>query len=377
MIFDEAVYYAFFLLPAAGAFHAVSLRLRPWVLAFFGAAFFVYFGYLHFGGAWGALCVLLFVWELLTSRLYRPGSRWCVFGVVQAVAILVAFKYLGLLGLPRLLVPLGLSFFTFEFIHFAVESRRGRFGDRPPPLGDYAAFIFFFPTLVAGPIKRYEDFAPKIASARLDPVLLSEGITRILVGLAKKHVLADTFSIWYERLGTDAVHAASPLELAGWVLAYGMKIYFDFSGYSDIAIGSAGLFGIRVSENFDWPYLSRNIAEFWRRWHISLGRWILDYVYKPLGGSHGTASRTSANLLVAFAVSGLWHGAAWNFLAWGLWHGILIVAHRAWASAGATMPRVPAVALTFVSVNLGWALFCMDFERLSVVARAFARGWLT
>jgi alginate O-acetyltransferase complex protein AlgI len=389
VIFNEISYFVLFLLPSVLAFHAAGPRVRPWILALFGAAFFVYFGYLHFGGFWGACCVMIFLWEMLTSRLYRPGSRWCLFGIVQAVAILVAFKYLTFatgawndlaaavhlptLGrTPRLLLPLGISFFTFEFIHFAADSYRGKI-DRPPA-GDYAAFILFFPSMVAGPIKRFQDFAPKIKVARFDRALAAQGITRILAGLVKKHVLADTFALWAANLNGPQLYGARPLQIVSWILAYGMQIYFDFSAYSDIAIGSGYLFGITIPENFNWPYLSRNITEFWRRWHISLSSWIRDYVYIPLGGSRRGEGRTTINLIVAFTVSGIWHGAAYNFAAWGLWHGLLLVGHRVWRtrfpSLAGRIPVAFAVAFTFLAVNLGWGLFCMDMSR---AAFAFAR----
>ncbi len=388
MIYNEIAFYVLFLLPCVVLFHATGPRVRPWVITSFGVGFFVYYGYYAFGGVWGAACVLIFVWELLVSRLYRKGSRWCLVGVVQAVLILSVFKYGTFLGglwtdvtglamlanlgpVPRLILPLGISFFTFEFIHFAVDRYRGDIEEAT--LAEYSAFIFFFPTMVAGPIKRYQEFVPKLASARLDPDLVSRGITRILVGLAKKSVLADTFTLWSDKLNTSALVTASPPTVLGWILAYGMKIYFDFSGYSDIAIGCGYLFGIPVPENFRWPYASRNIAEFWRRWHISLGRWIFDYVYKPLGGSRRGEGRTAFNLLVAFGVSGLWHGAAYNFIAWGLWHGILMVIYRTWSRLadrlGWRLPAALGLTLTFVTVNLGWGLFAMDMPRVLIAAR--------
>ena len=348
----------------------------------FGSLFFIYYGYLHFGGRWGALAVLIFAWEILTSRLYRAGSRWCLFGIVQAVAILVAFKYLTFAtgawndlaratGLPalrpldRVLLPLGVSFFTFEFIHFAADSYRGRIGR--VPLREYAAFILFYPSMVAGPIKRIQDFLPKLREARSSSALAAQGVTRILAGLAKKHVLADTLTLWSDRLNTDAVFAASRGQALLWLLAYAGKIYLDFSAYSDIAIGSGYLFGIRIPENFNWPYSSRDIAEFWRRWHISLSSWIRDYVYIPLGGSRAGEVRTSVNLLLAFAISGLWHGAAYNFVAWGLWHGVLLVCHRLWKRTGRSLPTAASIALTFGTVNIGWAFFCMDLRRATFV----------
>jgi alginate O-acetyltransferase complex protein AlgI len=280
-------------------------------------------------------------------------------------------------SLPKLLVPLGVSFFTFEFIHVAADVRWGKL--ERPPLDRYAAFVFFFPTMVAGPIKRYQDFVPQLEGARFEPALFSRGVTRILSGLAKKHVLADTFGLWSDRLNTNLVSTATPIEIVGWVLAYGMKIYFDFSGYSDVAIGSACLFGIHVPENFDWPYTSANIREFWRRWHISLGRWIFDYVYAPLGGSRGGITRTAFNLLLAFAISGLWHGAAYNFLMWGLWHGVLLVIHQLFSlwpgRPTGRLWHVLSVVLTFVAVTFGWALFCMDLAHFSAAASRVLEGF--
>jgi alginate O-acetyltransferase complex protein AlgI len=245
MIFNELSYFLLFLLPAVIAFHLAPARARPWVLSLFGAAFFIYFGYLHFGGFWGALCVLIFAWEILTSRLYRPGSRWCLFGIAQALLILFAFKYLTFattswndladaLHLPRLaaparwLLPLGISFFTFEFVHFAADSYWGKIPKTT--IKDYAAFILFFPSMVAGPIKRFQDFGPKLQTARFDPALAARGVTRILTGLVKKHVLADTFSLWAAHLNGPRLYTAHWYEIGAWILAYGMQIYFVLSG---------------------------------------------------------------------------------------------------------------------------------------------------
>jgi alginate O-acetyltransferase complex protein AlgI len=391
MIFNETSYYLLFLLPSVTAFHLVSRGenatfRRSLVLTAFGLLFFGYYGYLHFGGWRGSLVVLLLGWELATSQLYRPGSRFCLWGVVQAILILFVFKYLGFFSgvisdlggaanvpaATRLVLPLGISFFTFEFIHFAVESYRGTIRERPP--WTYAAFIFFFPSMIAGPIKRYGEFLPELRNARFDPELTARGVTRILVGLVKKHAIADSFSLFSDRLSTDALYSAPRSTVAAWLLAYGMKIYFDFSGYSDIAIGSGYLFGIKLPENFAWPYLSRNITEFWRRWHISLGRFIFDYVYAPLGGSRRGEGRVALNLMVTFAVSGLWHGAAYNFLLWGLWHGLMMVVHRLFTRhmPPFTGPLWSAfsTALTFACVCVGWAFFCMPAGRaVSAIAR--------
>jgi alginate O-acetyltransferase complex protein AlgI len=394
VIFNELSFFALFLGPCVLAFHAAKRLLgeragaaiRPWLLAAVGAVFYAYYGSKYFGGVWGAVTVLIFVAELLVSRLYRQGSLLCVIGIVQAVAVLAVFKYshffsqvladlteaLGLSAtpiLPKLILPLGVSFFTFEFIHVAADVRSGKLAR--PALAPYAAFIFFFPTMVAGPIKRYQDFVPQLERARFDSALFSRGITRILSGLAKKHAVADTFTLFSDRLNGPELYGADLPTIALWVLAYAMKIYFDFSGYSDIAIGCGYLFGVHIPENFDWPYASRDIREFWRRWHISLSRWIFDYVYVPLGGSR--KGNTSVNLLLAFLISGVWHGAAYNFALWGLWHGACVAVHRAWSSLpnrpSGRVWQVFAIGLTFACVTFGWALFCMDVGRLGYIAR--------
>jgi alginate O-acetyltransferase complex protein AlgI len=248
--------------------------------------------------------------------------------------------------------------------------------------------------MVAGPIKRYQDFRPKLEN----PSLVWDqdwqiGINRILVGLAKKFMIADLLTAFTNHLNHADIAAAQRWVLPIWLFAYGMKIYFDFSAYSDIAIGSARLFGIKVPENFDWPYLRTNISEFWRHWHMSLYKWLVDYVFIPLGGSRKNAPRVYLNVLITMFLSGLWHGAGLNFVVWGLWHGLLLAGHRLWSNwresvvpgagespswacqprptpesvnvaRGITItPLVPKIAswlLTFLLVNLGWAFFCMD-----------------
>jgi alginate O-acetyltransferase complex protein AlgI len=232
----------------------------------------------------------------------------------------------------------------------------------------YASFIFFFPTMVAGPIKRYQEFEPQVQRARFCQAQAIQGVTRILCGVVKQVLIADTFAIWADKLNGPDLFQAGRLTILLWIMAYGFRIYFDFSGYSDIAIGSGYLFGITIPENFNWPYFSRNISEFWRRWHISLGRWIFDYIYIPLGGSRRGSTRTAVNLLITFGASGLWHGASYNFVAWGLWHGVMMIVQRAWtrvsAALGFTLPRALATALTFAGVMFGWGFFTMDMQRV-------------
>lgn len=389
MIFNTLEYFLLFLIPAAVLFRTTRPDVRPWILVAFGALFFVYYSLTSVGGIPGAVCLSIFVWETLFSRLYRKGSVWCLLGIAQSILFLAVFKYWNFLtGLflgdadanplhwNGQFLPLGISFFTFEFIHYAVD----RYKDRTPPgkFSEYFAFILFFPTMVAGPIKRYQDFLPKLqAPSTRWTQDWERGITRILTGLAKKYVIADLLTAMTDNFtvghGDDPaakmanIAAAEYWVLPLWIVAYGMKIYFDFSAYSDIAIGSTRLFGIKVPENFDWPYARHNLAEFWRHWHISLSKWLTDYVFIPLGGSRVATPRIYANLLITMLVSGIWHGAGTNFAIWGLWHGAGLAVHRVWSQWRGTRDVAPTgaaygigVAITFIYANCGWTFFCMD-----------------
>lgn len=396
MIFNTFAYFILFLIPSSVLFRLVGPQVRPWVCVLSGASFFVYFSITVMAGWVGAACLLIFVWESLVSRLYRRGSFWCLVGVLASLAILGVFKYwnfaTGLLSAPLesnqfywagAFLPLGVSFFTFEFIHYAID----RYNDRVEKgtLGEYMAFIFFFPTMVAGPIKRFQDFVPCLRFPSRDwSTDWNRGITRILVGLVKKFALADLLTSLTNHLNASDISRAERWVLPLWLFAYGWKIYFDFSAYSDIAIGSGRLFGIRIPENFDWPYFRTNIGEFWRHWHISLYKWLVDYVFIPMGGSRVLPLAVYRNILFVMLVSGLWHGAGLNYLVWGLWHGVLLAFHRAWSRRSKAPGRVetgPTWAgrlagwgLTYVAVNLGWGFFAMDLPTAVLFYRRLLLG---
>jgi alginate O-acetyltransferase complex protein AlgI len=393
MIFNTIAYYLLFLFPAAIAFQFAKPYWRPAICALFGCAFFVFFSLTAVGGVPGAFCLGIFLWESGFSRFYQKGSWLCWVGVAQSIVFLVIFKYWNFFtglyfGQPAhnplywkgAFLPLGVSFFTFEFIHYAVDRHKGR--TEAGTLGEYMSFILYFPTMVAGPIKRYQDFLPKVREPDTATLLNWRiGCTRILSGLVKKFAIADVMTAFTNHLNQADIAAAQRWVLPFWLLAYACKIYFDFSGYSDIAIGSARLFGIGVPENFNWPYFRTNIAEFWRNWHISLSRWLTDYVFIPLGGSRVQAVRLSVNLLVTMLVSGIWHGAGLNFLVWGLWHGALLVVHRIWtvwrapsAAESSFLKTVLCCAGTFSYVTLGWAFFCMDLPTMAVFFRKLLVG---
>jgi alginate O-acetyltransferase complex protein AlgI len=380
MIFNTWDYYLLFLLPSAILFRLLSPRWRPSVIFLSGGLFFTYFSYIQFGGIAGVACLGIFLWESLVSRFYKFKSRFCWLGIAQTLLFLIVFKYCNFLtGLiwpipvhnplywKKAFLPLGISFFTFEFVHYAVDRYHGK--TEEGSVSEYLAFILFFPTMVAGPIKRYQDFLPKLRSVSTDWVLdWQRGCTRILTGLVKKFAIADVLTAYTNHLNMIDIARASRGVLPLWLLAYGIKIYIDFSAYSDIAIGSARLFGIQVPENFDWPYLQTNISDFWRHWHISLSSWLVDYVFIPLGGSRVRGARIYANLVITMLVSGIWHGAGMNFIIWGFLHGVMLAIHRLWRSvrplpSGGLIgfgPRVMAWLITFIGVTLAWAFFCMD-----------------
>jgi alginate O-acetyltransferase complex protein AlgI len=393
MIFGEWVY-GLFLVVAATTFRFLPERARPWWLAACGLAFYAYYSPAFI---W-LLALEIVVVFALVKGVRRSAWAFAV-ALVVTIGTLVAYKYAGLLSstlssaasvlhagrlptFPQLALPLAISFFTFEFVHYVVDARKGTLP--PHRFEDFLAFMLFFPTMVAGPIKRFQDFQPQLAPARARASDVSDGLTRIVVGLAKKIVIADTLAPLTSPLLTSAaLGEASRLQIVVALLAFAAKIYMDFSGYSDIAIGSARLFGIHVPENFAWPYLRRNVAQFWRHWHMSLTSWITDYVYKPLGGNRRGLALTAVNVVLAMAVSGLWHGAAWNFLAWGLYHGVLLALFRLWDGGlkRVLIARVPSLgegtaarllgrtgaaaggALTFLLVTLGWGLFIMPVDR--------------
>jgi alginate O-acetyltransferase complex protein AlgI len=389
MIFNAFSYYLLFLGPSAILYRICPAPWRPWVIVLFGSCFFLYFGFGMAGFA-GASCLMIFLWESLVSRLYKPGSAWCLIGIIQSVVLLGIFKYwnflTGLVFVDRsnplhwsgAFLPLGISFFTFEFYHYAWDRRAGK--TEAGSLGEYLAFILFFPTMVAGPIKRYQDFLPKLRAApRNWEQDWERGVTRILTGLVKKFAVADLLTAWTDHLNAHDILVADRRILPIWGLAYGIKIYADFSGYSDIAIGSARLFGIRVPENFNWPYGRRNIQQFWQNWHISLTRWLMDYAYIPLGGSRVSPWRVYLNVVVVMLVSGLWHGAGINFIVWGLWHGLLLAGHRLWRRWKGTPSNEPLAifasrVLTFILVNAAWPFFCMNLNTAMLFYRRLLFG---
>ena len=295
----------------------------------------------------------------------RSARRWLVAGIACNLALLGWFKYADFLlhlavpeaGSLGIFLPLAISFFTFQQIMFLVDSARKQRADAG--LLPYATFVAFFPHLIAGPIVRPRDVIPQLLARDIavpDADNLATGLMLFLLGLAKKLVLADTFGGFSDVGFNAAANGAAPTLIEAWyaVLAYSLQIYFDFSGYSDMAIGLARMLNVRFPLNFNSPYQSRNIAEFWRRWHITLGAFLRDYLYIPLGGSRCSPARRTANLMFTMLLCGLWHGAAWRFVLWGGVHGLALVAC---ARCRIALPRCLAQGLTLLVVIVAWVPF--------------------
>lgn len=318
------------------------------------------------------ICNFLIGKKLNEPTVRRKGAARkgiLIFGVTMNLALLAYFKYTGFfisnlnllaeqtLTPPDIVLPLAISFFTFQQVAYLVDCYR--LEAREHNFANYTLFVTFFPQLIAGPIVHHSEMIPQIEkkwrnSERYRNLTL--GLFIFSLGLFKKVILADTFAQW-ATMGFDQKESLTFLE--GWStsLSYTFQLYFDFSGYSDMAIGAALLFCIKLPINFNSPYKALDIQDFWRRWHITLSRFLRDYLYVPLGGNRHGPLRTGINLLITFILGGLWHGAGWMFVCWGALHGLALVGHRAWRHLGCRMPAVLAWLVTFNFVNIAWIFF--------------------
>jgi D-alanyl-lipoteichoic acid acyltransferase DltB (MBOAT superfamily) len=370
MMFHSTVFILIFLpVSLAGFFLSGRLLGTAWALRWIvGASLFFY-------GWWNPWYLPLLTGSILANhaiartlrRATRP-RRWLAAGTALNLAVLGWFKYADFLlhaaapDAPRLHIalPLAISFFTFQQVMFLADTTRCP-GDETRLL-PYAAFVTFFPHLIAGPIVRPAEIMPQLAApglVRPDKGNLSAGLLIFLLGLGKKCVLADMFG-GFADTGFGAAEAGTDLTLfEAWyaTLSYALQIYFDFSGYSDMATGLARMLNVRFPLNFDSPYQAPDIAAFWRRWHITLGAFLRDYLYVPLGGNRGSAPRRAATLMATMLLAGLWHGAAWNFVIWGGLHGLFLAVHAQYRRLFGPMPPLPGQVLTLLAVVAAWVPF--------------------
>ncbi len=287
---------------------------------------------------------------------HRAIPLWAA--VVLDVGLLIFFKYPPLVGLPAPKLPLGISFYTFQALSYVADVYKGRAEPAKNPL-HVGLYISLFPQLVAGPIVRYTEIAHALRERTHTVRDAAAGTARFVAGLAKKVLLANSAGTLFTTFGAGGTESAVGALLA--LLGFAFQLYFDFSGYSDMALGLGLIFGFPFPENFNYPYIARSVTDFWRRWHITLSSFFREYVYFPLGGSRSGRVRTVRNLLIVWALTGLWHGAAWNFLLWGLYYFLLLSAEKfLFGRALARLPHIPAIALTFSATLFGWLLFAFD-----------------
>ena len=365
MVFSSYTFLFYFLPPLLILYYLIprrSLGGRNLVLLAFSLFFYFAGGPRHL-----PLMLLSIAINYVGGLLCAKRRRWAlVLTMAVNLGLLGWFKYAGFVGenlqalglplsVPEVVLPIGISFFTFQGMSYVIDVYRG---DTPPaknPL-QVALYIALFPQLVAGPIVRYTTVAEELVSRRETFDDFAAGALRFSFGLAKKMLLANNLSLMADEAFSTAPIGAA----AAWLgaIAYTGQIYFDFSGYSDMAIGLGRMFGFHFEENFNYPYLSKSVTEFWRRWHMSLSGWFRDYVYIPLGGSRAGTAKQVRNILLVWTLTGLWHGAAWNFLLWGLYFGVLLLGEKFWW--GKALERAPSPLrhlYAMVIVVLGWVLF--------------------
>lgn len=371
MVFSDSVFLFMFLPLTLAVYYAVPFAFKNTVLFLTGLLFY----------AWGEPVYVL-IMLLSTAIDYCAGRLMDRFdsnknirkatllvSVVMNLSLLGIFKYgsffigsvNGIFGSaipdPGLPLPIGISFFTFQSMSYTIDLYRRNIKVQKNFI-DFAAFVTMFPQIVAGPIVRYEDVSAQLACRRIDLRSMSDGITRFVCGMCKKVLIANSIgALWTDVKAQD--YASMPAATA-WlgIAAFTLQIYFDFSGYSDMAIGLGKMLGFDFPENFRYPYNSKSIAEFWRRWHITLGDWFKSYVYFPLGGSRGSTAATIRNTLIVWLLTGLWHGASWNFILWGLYYGVLIILEKfVFRRLLERTPSALRYILTMLAVVFGWVIF--------------------
>ena len=383
MLFSSSVFLFLFLPLTLLGYYVVLRRWRQGQNLFLlaGSLFFYAWGEPRFVLVMLASIVLNYAFGLWVAGAKAAGRRTALplaCAAVVNLGLLFVFKYLtfvltnlNLLGaqlvVPVIELPIGISFFTFQALSYVLDVNRDRGTVQRNPL-KVGLYISFFPQLIAGPIVKYETVADQIDHRRENWADFSAGACRFVAGLGKKVLIANQLAVVADR--------AFPLSSGGYASAgmawlgaicYTLQIYYDFSGYSDMAIGLGKMFGFHFLENFNYPYISKSVTEFWRRWHISLSTWFRDYLYIPLGGSRGGRGKTLRNLFVVWLLTGVWHGASWTFVAWGLLYFLLLVPEKLWGWA-VRWPALLGWAWTFLMVNFGWVLFragtlpaCLDF----------------
>lgn len=369
MIFSSPFFIAVFLPATLALYYMTPKKLKNALLFLLSLIFYgwgepVYVGLMIFS------TVVDYFHGMMVDR-YRGTKKARVFlwsSVIINLSLLGLFKYSafvvtavnGLLGLslkvPNVALPIGISFYTFQTMSYTIDVYRGQ-APVQRDIISFGAYVALFPQLIAGPIVRYKDVARQLESRSHSMDKLGEGASRFVCGLGKKVIFANTFGAVWEYFA-----AAEPSLLGSWlgIICYAFQIYYDFSGYSDMAIGLGKMLGFTFPENFNYPYISRSITEFWRRWHISLGTWFREYLYIPLGGNRRGRGRQLFNMLAVWLFTGIWHGAGWNFLLWGLYYFILLAVEKLFLLKYLEKSSVLSHIYTLTAVLFGWVLFAFE-----------------
>ena len=393
MLFSSLVFLFVFLPLLLIIYYVSPMRFRNYILLFFSLIFYAWGG-VSYSVILIASVVINYVFVKQLEKNTTKKKKWLVAGLVFNIFVIAVFKYLDFaieninaigayftkdfpnLPLKHIVLPLGISFFTFQQMSLLWDVYRE---EKPQKnsFSDIALYISLFPQLIAGPIVRYNDIANQMKSRTESIVLFRSGVQRFLVGLFKKIILANSCGEMAAMImDTPIDNINTPIAWLG-IVAYSFQIYFDFSGYSDMAIGLGRMFGFDILENFNFPYISQSIQEFWRRWHISLSSWFRDYVYIPLGGNRKGGYKTYFNLSIVFLLTGIWHGATWSFVLWGLFHGLfLIIEKLGFGKILKKLPQIVRWAYTILIVMLGWVLFRIEEinDAINYIGKLFGAG---
>ena len=372
MVFCSISFLGYFLPCLLAAYFILPVRWRSGrnlVLLFFSIVFYAW-GSVRYLSLLLASVLINYIGGLFAGDPFRPSTRKLAVLIATAanLGLLGWYKYAGFFAgilndiglaipIPEIILPIGISFFTFQGLSYVLDVGRGTVAVQKNPL-NVALYVVLFPQLVAGPIVRYSTVETEILTRRETLEDFSAGATRFMLGLGKKMLLANTVAEL-----ADAVFASNPTYISvalAWLgaVAYSFQIYFDFSAYSDMAIGLGWMFGFHFLENFNYPYISTSVTEFWRRWHISLSSFFRDYIYIPLGGNRCSTAKHIRNMAAVWLLTGLWHGAAWTFVAWGIWLGLLLICEKyLWRDLLQKSPAVLRYTYTMMAVILSWVLF--------------------
>ena len=384
MVFSSLPFLLLFLLVVLLVSHILPFKFRNFFLLLANLVFYAYGEPVYVLIMIGSILVNYFGGVLIEKQPTRTRKRVVlILGIVIDLAALGVFKYAGLFvgtlkqipafsGLPdvSIALPIGISFYTFQAVSYLIDVYWDDC-EASHSLVNFACYISLFPQLIAGPIVRYKDVNDQLISRHETPTLFNSGVRLFMVGMAKKVLLANQFGMLWDTMSADPV-AAGMLGAWAGACAYTLQIYFDFAGYSDMARGLGRMLGFEFCINFDYPYISKSVTEFWRRWHISLGSWFRDYVYIPLGGNRVGRARWVLNLVIVWGLTGLWHGAAWNFVAWGLYFAAFLLLEKLFL--GRWLKRVPVLGHVYVLLA---ALFSFVlFDAASVPAALETAGGL-